>query len=174
MANESAAAAAAVLEASVSYAKEVAASVTKEVSESVTKEVSTSVIKETASFFLKIDSHGALAAFAAGMVAGSVTTLGAFYLLKPSESEGAIRRGLESTDETGNALRRVNFVGAGSIIVKLSCYTPQSVLQFVMDLKENKIKRRLEEEFKKIEFDQKLEVTIVCAKVVFQREYATR
>ena len=158
MANESAAAAAAVLEASVSYAKE----------------VSTPVIQETASFFLKIDSHGALAAFAAGVMAGSAMTLGAFYLLKPSESEGAIRRGLESTDETGNALRRVNFVGAGSIMVKLSCYTPQSVLQFVNDLKGNKIKRRLEEEFKNIEFDQKLEVIIVCAKVVFQREYATR
>lgn len=167
MANESAAASTAVLKASVSF--------TKEVATSVIKEVSKSVIKETTSFFLKIDSHGALlAAFAAGMVAGSVTTLGTFYLIKRLESESATRRGLESTDETGNVVRSVDFVAGGSIIVKLSCYTQQSVLQFVKDLKGEKIKRRLEEEFKKIEFDHELEVTIVCAKVVFQREYATR
>lgn len=156
-------AAAAAFTVSMSYSKE------------VIKEVSPSVIKEVTSVIVKMDSRGALlAAFAAGVAAGSVMTLYTFHCLKRLESESATKRGLESTDETGNVVRSVDYSTGGSIIVKLSCYTQQSVLQFVKDLKENKIKRRLEEEFKKIGFDHELEVTIVCAKVVFQREYATR
>lgn len=163
------------LEVSMSYTKEIAQSVIKEVSASVAKEVSASVTKETASFLLKIGSRNALlVAFAAGVVTGTAATLGTFYYLKRLESESATKKGLESTDETGNLVRRVDFTTGGSIIVKLSCYTQQSVLQFVKDLKENKIKHRLEEEFKKIGFDHELEITIECAKVVFQREYATR
>lgn len=62
----------------------------------------------------------------------------------------------------------------GSIIVKLRCHTPQSVLQFVKDFNEKKVKRRLEEELKKIGFDKELEVTIVNGQEVFQREQELR
>ena len=179
MADESAAAAkdafAAVFEASMSLGTEITKSVTKEVSDSVTREVTTSFTKETASLLLKIGSHNSLlVAFAAGVVTAGAATLGAFYYLKQSESDSATKKGLESTDETGKVVRKVDFITGGSIIVKLSCYTLQSIVQFVKDLKENKIKRRLEEEFKKIGFDHELEVTIVHAQEVFQREYTTR
>lgn len=163
MANESAAvgkdAAGAALDLSLSYAKEVSASVTK----------------EFYSLLLKIDSPTALlVAFGAGALTMGALTLGAFYFGNQSDSESATKKGLESTDETGKVVRKVDDITGGSIIVILSCYTQQSVLQFVKDLKENKVKRRLEEEFKKIGFDNELEVTIVRAKVVFQKEYATR
>ena len=158
MANESAAvakdAARAALDVSLSYTKEVSASVTKEVY----------------SLFLRIDSSNALLlAIGAGAM-----TLGAFYIQYRLDSESATKKGLESTDETGEVVRKVDDITGGSIRVKLSCYSQHSVLQFVKDLREKEIKRRLEEEFKNIGFDYELEVTIVCAKVVFQREYATR
>ena len=158
MANESAAvakdAARAALDLSMTYTKEVSASVTKEVY----------------SLFLKIDSRNALLlAFGAG-----VMTLGAFYIQYRSELERATKKVLESTDETGKYVRKVDDITEGSIRVKLSFYTQQDVLQFLKDLKESEIKLRLEEEFKEIGFNYELEVTIVCAKVIFQREYATR
>ena len=74
----------------------------------------------------------------------------------------------------GAADPEVTNIEEGSIIVKLRCRTPQSVLQFVKDFKEKKVKRRLEEELKKIGFDKELEVTIVNGQEVFQREQELR
>ena len=145
-----------------------------DLSMSYSKEISTPVNKVAYSFLLKIRSPTtSFGTFGLGALMG-VGAFSAFYFHNQSKSESATKKGLESTDETGKVVRKVDDVKGGSVIVKLSCYTQQSVLQFVKDLKENKIKRRLEEEFKKIGFDNELEVTIVCAKVVFQREYATR
>ena len=137
----------------------------------VTLEASASITREALSVSLKIDSP-----IVAGvaLAAGAAVTLGAFYLRYRWKTENAIRNSLEGMNAIGSADPEVTDIEEGSIIVKLRCHTPQSVLQFVMDFKEKKVKCRLEEEFKKIGFDQELEVTIENTQEVFQREQELR
>ena len=108
------------------------------------------------------------------LAAGAAVTLGAFYLRYRWKTENAIRNSLERRNEIGAADPEVANIEEGSIIVKLRCHTQQSFLQFVKDFKEKKVKRRLEEELKKIGFDKELEVTIVNTQEVFQREHEIR
>ena len=136
-----------------------------------TLEASAFVTREAFSISVKIDSP-----IVAGvaLAAGAAVTLGAFYLRYRWNTENAIRNSLERRNEIGAADPEVANIEEGSIIVKLRCHTQQSFLQFVKDFKEKKVKCRLEEEFKKIGFDQELEVTIVNTQEVFQREQELR
>lgn len=134
-------------------------------------EASASITGGALSVSLKIDSP-----IVAGvaLAAGAAVTLGAFYLRYRWKTENAIRNSLERMNAIGVADPEVINIEEGSIIVKLRCHTPQRVLQFVNDFKEKKVKRRLEEELKKIGFDKELEVTIVNGQEVFQREQELR
>lgn len=134
-------------------------------------EASASITGGALSVSLKIDSP-----IVAGvaLAAGAAVTLGAFYLRYRWKTENAIRNSLERMNAIGAADPEVTNIEEGSIIVKLRFRTPQSVLQFVKDFKEKKVKRRLEEELKKIGFDEELEVTIVNGQEVFQREQELR
>ena len=136
-----------------------------------TLEASAFVTTEAFSISVKIDSP-----IVAGvaLAAGAAVTLGAFYLRYRWNTENAIRNSLERRNETGAADPEVTNIEEGSIIVDLRCHTQQSFLQFVKDFKEKKVKRRLEEELKKIGFDKELEVTIVNTQEVFQREHEIR
>ena len=136
-----------------------------------TLEASAFVTREAFSISVKIDSP-----IVAGvaLAAGAAVTLGAFYLRYRWNTENAIRNSLERRNETGAADPEVTNIEEGSIIVDLRCHTQQSFLQFVKDFKEKKVKRRLEEELKKIGFDKELEVTIVNTQEVFQREHEIR
>ena len=136
-----------------------------------TFEGSVSITGGALSISVKIDSP-----IVAGvaLAAGTVVTLGAFYFLYRWKTENAIRKSIERMNAIGKADPEVTNIEEGSIIVKLRCHTPQSVLQFVKDFKEKKVKRRLEEELKKIGFDKELEVTIVNGQEVFQREQELR
>ena len=142
----------------------------------VTFEATASITREALSISVKIDSPVVAGVALAGvaLAAGAAVTLGAYYLRYRRNTENAIRNGLERRNELGEADPEVANIGEGSIIVELRCHTQQSVLQFVKDFKEKKVKGRLEEEFKKIGFDQELEVTIVNAQEVFQREHEIR
>ena len=134
-------------------------------------EASASITGGALSVSLKIDSP-----IVAGvaLAAGAAVTLGAFYLRYRWKTENAIRNSLERMNAIGVADPEVINIEESSIIVKLRCHTPQSVLQFVNDFKEKKVKRRLEEELKKIGFDKELEVTIVNGQELFQREQELR
>ena len=134
-------------------------------------EASAFVTREALSISVKIDSP-----IVAGvaLAAGAAVTLGAFYLLHRRDTENATRNALEGRNEIGAADPEVANIEEGSIIVKLRFHTQQSFLQFVKDFKEKKVKRRLEEELKKIGFDKELEVTIVNTQEVFQREHEIR
>lgn len=114
-----------------------------------------------------------LGAALAGGLAG-LAGLTAFATTNWSNSKVAIKRSLEIRDENGKLEAEAKNMKISSITVELHCYTKQSVLQFVKDFKENEVKRRLEEEFKKIGFDEELEVTLVNAEEVFQREEELR
>ena len=137
----------------------------------VTFEATALITREALSISVKIDSP---VVAGVALAAGAAVTLGAYYLRYRRNTENAIRNSLERRNELGEADPEVANIGEGSIIVELRCRTQQSVLQFVKDFKEKKVKGRLEEEFKKIGFDQELEVTIVNAQEVFQREHEIR
>ena len=134
-------------------------------------EASAFVTRKALSISVRIDSP-----IVAGvaLAAGTAVTLGAFYLRDRWKTENATRNALEGRNEIGAADPEVTNIEEGSIIVNLRCHTQQSFLQFLKDFKEKKVKRRLEEEFKKIGFDKELEVTIVNTQEVFQREHEIR
>ena len=106
--------------------------------------------------------------------AGCAMGLATYAMGNWLNSKGAVKRALEKRDENGKLEAEAKNMKISSITVELHCYTKQSVLQFVKDFKENEVKRRLEEEFKKIGFDEELEVTLVNAEEVFQREEELR
>lgn len=117
--------------------------------------------------------------FSAALVGGfaglaGLAGLATFATTNWSNSKVAIKRSLEIRDKNGILEAEAKNMKISSITVELHCYTKQSVLQFVKDLKENEVKHRLEEEFKKIGFDEELEVTLVNAEEVFQREEELR
>ena len=109
-----------------------------------------------------------------GVGVGVGVGVGAFAATNWWRTERAIKESLNRKDENGKLVAEAKNMKINSITVELHCYTKQSVLQFVKDFKENEVKRRLEEEFKKIGFDAELEVTLVNAEEVFQREEELR
>lgn len=113
-------------------------------------------------------------ALAMALAAGLGVGVGAFAATNLWNTERAIKESLNRKDENGKLVAEAKNMKINSITVELHCYTKQSVLQFVKDFKENEVKRRLEEEFKKIGFDAELEVTLVNAEEVFQREEELR
>ena len=113
-------------------------------------------------------------ALAMALAAGLGVGVGAFAATNWWNTERAIKESLNRKDENGKLVAEAKNMKINSITVELHCYTKQSVLQFVKDFKENEVKRRLEEEFKKIGFDAELEVTLVNAEEVFQREEELR
>ena len=119
----------------------------------------------TSGFFVsvKIDSP-----ILAGVALAGALSLGAFYLSKKHSVENAIRNALEERNENG-ADPEVRNIGDGSILVELCCHTDRSLLQFVDDLEAEKVKRRLQEEFCKIGFNRRLDVTIRNAKEVYKK-----
>ena len=76
---------------------------------------------------------------------------------------GAVRGALE-----GPGLQVAN-IAPGSIIVELLCNMKDSFLSFVEDFESKKVKQRLEKEFKKIGFEEELDVTITNEKEVYTK-----
>lgn len=72
---------------------------------------------------------------------------------------GAIRNGLER-NEAGEINPEVMLLENGSILVELVCHTKESLLTFLDDFEAQRIKRKLEREFRKLGFGEELQVTI--------------
>lgn len=104
---------------------------------------------------LKIDNP-----WLAGAVSIGALSLGAFYLVCKGPAEGAIRRALER-NVFGDVDPEVTDITDGhSILVELHCRSEMSLLVFLEDYQSKTIKFRLEEELKKIGFNDQLEVVI--------------
>ena len=101
---------------------------------------------------------GALVGIGIGCVA-----LAVLFYKKPDLVTGAVKGALE-----GPGLQVVD-IATGSIVVKLQCATKQSFLSFMKDFEQKKVKQRLEVEFKKIGFENELEVTITNDKEVYKK-----
>ena len=118
------------------------------------------------SFSLKIADRplatGVLVGVGVGVGAAAIA-LGAFYYRNPELVMGAVRGALE-----GPGLQVAN-IAPGSIIVELLCNMKDSFLSFVEDFESNKVKERLEEEFKRIGYKEELEVTIANDKEVYNK-----
>ena len=71
----------------------------------------------------------------------------------------ATRNGLER-NEAGEINPEVMLIENGSILVELVCHTKESLLTFLEDFKAQRIKQRLEKEFRKLRCGEKLQVTI--------------
>ncbi|XP_022797967.1 uncharacterized protein LOC111336182 [Stylophora pistillata] len=107
------------------------------------------------SISLKIDNP-----WLAGAVSIGALSLGAFYLVCKGPAEGAIRRALER-NVFGDVDPEVTDITDGhSILVELHCRSEMSLLVFLEDYQSKTIKFRLEEELKKIGFNDQLEVVI--------------
>ena len=96
----------------------------------------------------------------AGIISVGALSLGAFYLANRQPVENAIRNGLENRNEAGVVDPEVRNIEEGSIFVELHCYSERSFLQFVEEFEAKKVEHRVEEEFRKIGFQQNLQVTI--------------
>ena len=113
---------------------------------------------------VKIDN-----AILAGIATVGALSLGAYYLANRRPVERAIRNGLENRNEAGVVDPEVRNVEEGSILVELVCHSEKSFLQFVEDFEAKKVKQKLEEEFTKIGFKEKLNVTIRNEEEVYQK-----
>ena len=104
---------------------------------------------------------------AGGVLAGigmiGCVTLGALFYKKPDLVTGAVKGALE-----GPGIQVVD-IATGSILVKLQCATKESFESFMKDFEEKKVKQRLEVEFKKIGFEDELEVTVTNDKEVYEK-----
>ena len=72
---------------------------------------------------------------------------------------GATRNGLER-NENGETDPQVVVMESSSILVDLVCHTEESLLTFLDDFQEQRIKQRLEKEFRKLGCEEELQVTI--------------
>jgi len=117
---------------------------------------------------IKIDNN-----WLAGLVVVGGLTLGAYYLSHRLPTENAIRNALER-NEDGVVDPEVRAIETGSILVKLFCHTERSLLSFVDDFEAKRTKLRLEEEFRKIGYEEELNVTIENLGEVYQNEYEIR
>ena len=91
---------------------------------------------------------------AAGFLGAGILTLGAFYHLNREAANGAVRVAF-----SGLPGRIVN-IARGSILVKFVCDTEEEFLAFMKVFATGTVKQRLQEEFSKIGFKEKLEVTV--------------
>ena len=111
------------------------------------------------SISLTIESDWLAGAAVFGALGLGTLSIGVYYLTHRQPVEQAIRNALER-NEDGVVDPEVRNIANGSILVDLCCHTKWSFLSFVDDFKRNRIKLKLQEEFKKIGYTQKLEVTI--------------
>ena len=116
------------------------------------------------SLSLKIDN-----VWLAGAVSVGALSLGAFYLACKGPSESAIRRALERKFLGVVDPKVTNIEDGHSILTELLCSTETSFLVFLEDFETKRIKFRLEEEFKKIDFTTELDVTLRNAEKVYQQ-----
>ncbi|XP_020620061.1 uncharacterized protein LOC110057805 [Orbicella faveolata] len=91
---------------------------------------------------------------AAGFLGAGILTLRAFYNSNPEPVETAVRTAL-----AGLADRVLN-IRPASILVEFVCYTKDTLLAFMDAFATGRVKQRLQEEFFKIGFKDKLEVTV--------------
>ncbi|KAL9973197.1 hypothetical protein ACROYT_G019615 [Oculina patagonica] len=105
----------------------------------------------------------------AGIATVGALSLGAFYVANRSRVENAVRNCLENRNEAGIVDPEVRNIEESSILVELFCHSERSFLQFVEDFEAQIVKHRLEEEFAKIGFQQKLTVTIINADEVYKK-----
>ena len=110
----------------------------------------------------------------AGVLGVGALSLGAYYLSRRRPVENAIRNGLENRNEAGVVDPEVRNIEEGSILVELHCHSEHSFIKFVEDFEAGKVKRRLEEEFTKIGFQEELRVTIENADEVYKRVEVVR
>ena len=99
---------------------------------------------------LRIDSPW----LAAGILGVGTLTLGAFYNLNREAVETAVKIAL-----AGLADRILN-IRPSSVLVEFVCYTKEKFLAFMNAFATGTVKQRLQEEFSKIGFKDKLEVTV--------------
>lgn len=102
----------------------------------------------------------ALAVAGAGVGVCALTTL---WYKRPEAFKNAV------STAVGALGARVCKIWSGSIFVELCCDTKESLLSFVEAFEAKKVKQRLEEEFRKIGFAEKLEVTITDEKDVYEK-----
>lgn len=126
-------------------------------------ELSASASRGGFSVSLKIDNT-----ILAGIVSVGALSLGAYYLANRRPVENAIRNGLEIRNEAGVADPEVRNIEEGSILAELLCHSEHSFIQFVEDFEAKKVEQRLKEEFTKIGFSGRLNVTIRNAKEVYR------
>ena len=98
---------------------------------------------------------------AAAAVGGLAIAVGVFFYRNQEVVGSAIR-------SVFAGLCEVQSITGGSILAELKCETEQSFLSFMEAFETKKIKLRLEEEFKKIEYEEELEVTIRNDKEVYE------
>lgn len=126
------------------------------------------VNSEGLSVEIKIDN-----VWLAGLAVVGTLSLGAYYLSRRQPTENAIRNVLER-NEGGVVDPEVRRIENGSILVELFCHTERSFLSFVDDYRTNEIKLKLEEEFRKIGYEEELKVTISDLEEVYQKAYQIR
>ena len=127
-------------------------------------DLSASASASTRSFSFSFSLKIADRLLAAGALVGiGVAAIATFFSGNQELVTGAIRAALERLG------LQVTNIAPGSIIVKLLCNKKDSFLSFVKDFESNKVKQRLEDEFKKIGYKEELHVTIVNEKEVYNK-----
>ena len=92
---------------------------------------------------------------AAGFLGAGILTLRAFYNANHESVQTAVRIAL-----AGLADRVLN-IRPSSVLVEFVCYTKEKFLAFMEALATGTVKQRLQKEFSKIGFKDKLEVTVI-------------
>jgi len=121
---------------------------------------------------LKIDNNWLAAGLVGATVVGGLS-VAAFYIHRRYPSENAIRNALERNQD-GVVDPEVRAIENGSILVELFCHKERSFLSFVDDFEAKTIKLRLEEEFRKIGYEEELDVAIKNLQEVYRIEYEIR
>ena len=117
---------------------------------------------------VKIDNN-----WLAGLVVAGALSLGAYYLSRRQHTDNAIRNALER-NEDGVVDPEARRIANGSILVELFCHTEKSFLSFMDDFEAKRTKLRLEEEFRKIGYEEELDVAINNSEEVYHKAYQLR
>ena len=99
----------------------------------------------------------------AGLGLGCGVALAVFYRNRPALVENAVRAALE-----GPGFQVAN-IAPGSILVKLHCDTQESFLSFMEGFETEQVKQRLNKEFSRIGYNEKLDVTITNKIEVYKK-----
>jgi len=91
---------------------------------------------------------------AAGMVGAGIATLATLYYRNPVAVDTAVRSALAGLAD------RVLAIRSSSVLVDICFHTKQRFLAFVDAFVTGRVKQRFQEEFSKIGFKDKLEVTV--------------